>query len=121
MRWCVSETAAADCVLLGVNINEVQRSVRRRGVSKVRLSGGERLKVTTFRRVITRVQSAVVATPEAKRNAEALGLDAASMLKLLAQPKPRDNIYRRPDGVQVTVASIGGADVVVAACRRLAF
>lgn len=115
----MSEIAAADCVLLGINIDDVQKCVKRRGVSKVRLSGGERVKVTTFRRVITRVQSAITATPTAKRNAEDAGLDAAFMLKLLAQPRSADGIYRA-GGVEVVVESFGSADVVVAVRRAAA-
>ena len=114
MRLCVSERAAADCVQLGVHIDDVQSRVRRRGTTKIRLKGNERVKVTVIKHVIVRVRHAVGITPEAVAQANAAGLDSSGLLRILATPRQPGGVHNTGNGIDVVVKSVNGGEVVAA-------
>ena len=117
-RFCVAQTAAADCVALGINVDDVQRSVRRRGTSAVRLSNNVRVLVIVNRRVIVRVKPAIKITKQAAEHCANLGIQAADILKLLATVRKPGGVHTNGTGIKITVQPELGGEVIVSVQRR---
>ena len=80
--------ALADCVRLGVDVQNVQQRARRRGTYTVRIATGELLRVTTIRGTLIKVRPAFTITDDACAAANLVGLDAHKMLQLLKTVNP---------------------------------
>lgn len=116
MRFAISQAAASDCVLLQIDVNDVQQRTTRRGSSKIRLKGGERVQVIVRRNVIWKVRSPYRITESAAAAAKRCNVDAALMLRVLATPRTTGGVHVR-DGIVVTVASIVGGELIQAVRR----
>ena len=117
-KWCVAQTAAADCVALGINVDDVQRSVRRRGTTRVRLSNNVRVLVVVNKRVIVRVRPAVKITNEAAAECARLKIETADVLKLLATARKSGGVHTNATGLEVTVKPELGGEVIVSVRKR---
>ncbi|MBN19853.1 MAG: hypothetical protein CL678_01100 [Bdellovibrionaceae bacterium] len=89
MKWRFTPSAIADCVLLGIHVNDVEPLVRHRGIQTVRLSPQARLKIIAGFRTILRVRAIVRTSLLAAEQAATLDIGVADIIRVLRTcPKP---------------------------------
>lgn len=109
--FCISERAAADCVQLGIHVDDVQRAVRRRRKKRVRLHDGRWVSVKLFKNVIWRVRPGYKIEQRAIDQANRIGIDSCRLLQILAQPRLPGGVHTLGT-ISATVLPLNNTEVV---------